>query len=124
MTSGESNPLVSPLSAYLALALVSEGAEREMKSQFNTVLGSDRLSIRIHQLTDSLTRVSGNTKLSVADSIWIDDQFEASASWLSRMVSLYGAEIFQSDLCTDAVRTGMNHWVSNKTKGLIPTLYL
>jgi len=123
VASGESNPLVSPLSAYLALALVSEGAEEETKSQFDTVLGSDRVSTRIHQLTDSLTRVSGNTKLSVADSIWIDDQFEASTAWLSRMVSLYRAEIFQSDLCTDAARTGMNHWVSNRTKGLIPTLF-
>ena len=121
--SGESNPLVSPLSAYLALALVGEGAEEETKSQFEALLGNDRVSTRIHQLTDSLTRVSGNTKLSVADSIWIDDQFEASTAWLSRMVSLYGAEIFQSDLCTDTARTGMNHWVSNRTKGLIPTLF-
>lgn len=123
VASGESNPLVSLLSVYLALALVSEGAEGETKSQFDTVLGSDMVSTRIHQLTDSLTRVSGSTKLSVADSIWIDDQFEASTSWLSRMVGLYGAEIFQSGLCTDVTRTGMNHWVSNKTKGLIPTLF-
>lgn len=78
----------------MALALVSEGAEAETKSQFGTVLGSDRVSIRIHQLTNFLTRVSGNTKLLTADSIWIDDQFEASASWFSRMLSLYGAEIF------------------------------
>lgn len=119
----EQNPLVSPLSVYLALALVSEGAEGETKQQFDTILGRDQVSTRIHQLTDSLAAVTGSTKLSIADSIWIDDQFEASTSWLSRMVSLYNAEIFQTDLCKDAARIGMNNWVSNKTRGLIPVLF-
>lgn len=119
----EENPVVSPLSAYLALALVAEGAEGETKAEFDALLGNDMLSTRIHQLTESLSKVSGNTKLSIADSVWLDDQFEADASWLSRMVSFYEAEIYESNLCTDAARQGMNHWVSNRTKGLIPSLF-
>lgn len=119
----EENPVVSPLSAYLALALAAEGAEGETKAEFDALLGNHMLSTRIHQLTESLSKMSGNTKLSIADSIWLDDQFAADASWLSRMVSFYQAEIYESNLCSDAARQGMNHWVSNRTKGLIPSLF-
>lgn len=118
----EENPVVSPLSAYLALVLAAEGAEGETKAEFDALLGNHMLSTRIHQLTESLSKMSGNTKLSIADSIWLDDQFAADASWLSRMVSFYQAEIYKSNLCSDAARQGMNHWVSNQTKGLIPSL--
>lgn len=119
----EKNPVVSPLSAYMALALAAEGAEGETKSQFDTLLGNNMIATRLHQLTESLSKVSGSTNLAIADSVWIDDQFEADISWLSNMVSFYNAEIYQSDLCTDMARIGMNHWVSNKTRGLIPTLF-
>ena len=76
---------------------MAEGAEGETKAEFDALLENDMLSTRIHQLTESLSKVSGNTKLSIADSVWLDDQFEADASWLSRMVSFYEAEIYESN---------------------------
>lgn len=117
------NPVLSPLSAYLALALVADGAKGSTKTQFHKLLGKHMLSTRIHQLTESLSKVSGNTKFSIADSIWIDDLFLPNDSWLSNMVSYYNAEIFQTDLSTDAARLGMNQWVSEKTKKLIPSIF-
>lgn len=104
--------------------LAAEGAQGNTKAQFDSLLGNDRISDRVHQLTESLSKVSnmGNTKLSIADSVWLDDNFAADASWLSRMVNFYRAEIYQTDLCTDAARLGINRWASNKTNGLIPTL--
>lgn len=117
------NPVVSPLSAYLALQLIAEGAENTTKEEFNALLGKDMISTRIFQLMQSFSSISGNTKLSIADSIWLDDNFEAKASWLSNMVSTYNAEIFQTKLSSDAARTGMNNWVSNKTRGFIPSIF-
>ncbi len=123
ISSKEENPVISPLSAYLALALVADGAKGNTKTQFDSVLGKNMLSTRIHQLTESFAKISGNTKLSIADSIWLDDLFTANDSWLSNMVNYYDAEIFQTDLSTDIARQKINQWVSKKTKKLIPSMF-
>lgn len=123
ISSKEENPVISPLSAYLALALVADGAKGNTKTQFDSVLGKNMLSTRIHQLTESFAKISGNTKLSIADSIWLDDLFTANDSWLSNMVNYYDAEIFQADLSTNTARQEINRWVSKKTKKLIPSMF-
>lgn len=119
----ESNPVVSPLSAYFALSLVAEGADGDTKTQFDALLGNSMRRTRIGQLMLSLQDVSGSTKLSIADSVWLDDDFEANASWLSKMVNSYQAEVYRAGLSTDAARVSMNNWISNRTNGMIPSLF-
>lgn len=114
----ENNPVLSPVSAYLALSMAGVGADGATKDEFYKVLGEDMMTLS-DDMMNVLPEDGELLKLSIANSAWIDDEFIADDEWVGTIKSLMDAEAFQADLSTEAAMNGMNDWINDKTNGMI-----
>lgn len=105
------NPVLSPVSAYLALSMAGAGASGATRDEFCDVLGADMVSLS-GQLMDDLP-------LSMANAAWIDERFLVTDEWIGTIRSEMGAEAFQARLSSKDAMESMDRWVSEKTNGLV-----
>jgi serine protease inhibitor len=121
---GDENPLISPASAYFALAMVANGASKNTKKAFEDVLGMsiDELNISCKKLLKNLQVTKGDTILNIADSIWAKKGFPIQTNFVEQLKSYYDAKIYLEDLTLEDTKNKINSWVANKTNQLIPIL--
>ncbi|MBF7095561.1 serpin family protein [Alkalibacter mobilis] len=120
----DKNTLLSPLSVMLALSMTANGAENNTLSQMEEVLGQD-LTIQVlneylHTYTNNLPS-KDKSKLSIANSIWFrddEDRLHVEDEFLQTNADYYGASAYKSAF-DEQTLTDINHWVKNKTDGLI-----
>ena len=118
----------SPLSAYLALAMVSGGARGSTLDSFGCLgIGSgeglksaDEVGADMRLLIDSLSKTEGSTKLSIANSVWVDKKFALRGEYSDFLTKYYAADSFSAEL-TESV-ADVNSWISEKTNGMIPKM--
>jgi serpin B len=132
------NPVYSPLSIYLALGMVSDGARGDTAQQFTQVLGADRDSVNRdaaavlkdyaqYQGPDGGERQAGGPDdgapvkpvLNVADAIWVDQGFPIEDSFRHDVAEFYQSDASELDLQLPASTVKINDWVSKNTNGLI-----
>ncbi len=114
----DQNPVLSPVSAYLALSIAGSGADSATREEFDSVLGAD-MAVYSGDMMNSLPRSGERLELSIANSVWIDDEFHVDDVWMGMVRSLMDAEAFQADLSTEAAADSMNRWIAAKTNGMI-----
>lgn len=114
----DKNPVLSPVSAYLALSMAGCGADGTTREEFYNVLGNDMMALS-DDMMNTLPANGDLLKLSIADSAWIDDEFVVDDTWIGTVKSLMDAEVFQTNLSTEATMNEINHWIDDKTNGLI-----
>ncbi len=116
------NPVISPLSAQLALSMVANGAKGETLSQFERLFGISlaEMNKAAAQGTAFLEKTGGSTKLSIANSVWIQNGFEVKPPFLQAAVDYYRAQIYRTDL--SKAKGDINRWVSQRTNDMIPSL--
>jgi serpin B len=116
--------VISPVSAYLALSLAAAGAGGETLDEFSKVLGVSAESLLSYcaGLSETLMQTKGSTKITIANSAWIDEGFSVDQEYLKRISSEMKAEAYVKDLDTESTREAINDWVNGKTNGLIPAL--
>ena len=114
------NIVISPLSAYYALAMVALGAGGRTLEEFAYVLGQEpsTLAPELAELATSLMDVSGSTLLTVAGSVWIRDDFTIHPEFDQMMVDYFGAPAFPRSFDQSTVDE-INSWISYQTNELI-----
>lgn len=118
----EKNPVMSPVSAYVTLSMVANGAKGTTKKEFDNVLGSNTLELS-ESLMDTLPQKNGGTQLTIANSAWMDKEFTVKKKWLDTAKKKLLSDVYQAEeLGTNAVKNKINKWVDNRTNGLIPKL--
>ncbi len=117
----EDNPVLSPVSAYLALGMAGTGAKGATLSEFQQVLGTD-LDCIPHSLMTTLPRDREGMKISLANSAWVDDDFEAEKDYLVEIDSFYLSDVYRANLSANQTMEDMNAWIDTNTNGLIPKL--
>lgn len=117
----DTNPILSPVSAYIALCMLGKGAAGETEEELRGVLGGDMMCIP-DDLMNTLPQNEKRAQLSIANSAWLDDMFAVEEQWLGTVKSLFDAEAYQADLGADAVMNDVNQWVSDNTNQMIPKL--
>ena len=122
---GEPNPVISPLSAYICLAMAMNGADGDTLAAFEQVMGADLYYTNLicSTLMSSLEKIGGGTELALACSAWCDDSAQINEDYLRAIVTHMDADVFMADLSSKADMQAINNWVKSKTKGLIPTLH-
>ncbi len=113
----EKNPVLSPVSAYLALSMAGCGADGATWDEFYTVLGD--MEVFSDDMMNNLPQSGDLLKLSIANSAWIDDEFIADDAWLGTVKSLMKADAFQVNLSTENAMNSMNSWIADQTNGMI-----
>ncbi len=116
-----SNPLVSPLSAYLALAMAGEGARGETRAEFEDVLGKN-MDITSATILAEWPVKEKEATLQIADSLWLRTGFEANREWTDRIEKEYQARVEGLELSSEDAKSRINQWVSENTEGLIPEM--
>lgn len=114
----DKNPVLSPVSAYLALSMAGCGADGTTREEFYSVLGNDMMALSDDMMNTFPTK-GDLLNLSIADSVWIDDAFIVDDAWLGTVRSLMDVEAFQADLSTEKTMHEINRWIEEQTNGLI-----
>ena len=115
---GFSNTLTSPLSAYISLSMVKEGASGDTLAQMSEVMG-DVSGEDMYAIISHLTSLE-NTTLNIADSVWIDDKFDPKQDFFDSLAARYLAEGFKTEL--KYAERNVNLWIEEHTGGLIKNM--
>jgi len=120
------NMMISPLSISIAMAMVTNGASDENLAEMKEVLGFNDMTMeavnkQFYELIQSLVEADKDLVLSIANSVWMDDQFEPGVKevFLDALLESYEAEPFTIDFQADGAKDTINSWVSENTNGKI-----
>ncbi len=121
---GRDNTVVSPLSIYIALLMLTEGAGGDTRAELLKALYLSPMSEARSWFKDVLNDmlgVSDPARSSVANSIWVQKRFPINKSYVRLLEEYYYAEAKYVDFLhnTSLAVKMINGWVSNKTCGLI-----
>jgi len=128
------NFIFSQTSISTALAMLYAGAATttaaEMADALHFGLPADRLHAGFNALDLALTTPPAGSsaaafRLSVANSLWVQDGFAVLPSYLDALAENYGAGLFVQDFAAapEPARAAVNGWVSDRTEGQIPELF-
>ena len=118
------NTLISPLSVLYALAMTANGADGQTLAQMEQVLGMDTAHWNSYMLAYmELLPEEESYKLSLANSIWFKDDpsFVVEQSFLQTNADYYGAGAYKAAF-DEGTRKDINHWVKERTDGMIPEI--
>ena len=123
--SNKDNIFISPISVYLALGMVSNGASGDTQKQLlnsmypNTTLS--KLNVVNKNLQNYVVNNRSNTLINIANSIWIRNTFYNSVSknFLDLNTTYYNSKINSLNFVSKSAPDTINTWVSENTKGLI-----
>jgi hypothetical protein len=120
----DENMVISPLSAYYALAMVALGAGGETYDEFSRLLNGEPkiLARELAQYAESLMDTRGSTNLTVAGSVWLRDTFTVHPEFNRKMTDYFDAPAFPRNFNASETVVEINEWVSEKTNGLIPEI--
>ncbi|MCR5781649.1 MAG: hypothetical protein K6G90_02815 [Clostridia bacterium] len=115
------NTLVSPLSVYAALGMLTAGADGNTLSQLESALGKKYGDLKVY-MRDYFKSLEGIDALKAADSIWLRNTgVRIEPDFIAE-----NREYFFSDVRTEPFDNGtvgdINGWVKEKTDGMIPSI--
>lgn len=118
------NTLMSPLSVTLALGMTSAGAAGDTAEQFAALFGADRdaVSAYCRALMEEYSNLGGSTEANLVNSLWCDPELELKDSFIHTCQDYFDAQLFHADLQSAETVKAVNDWVSEATKGLIPSV--
>ena len=120
----DTNPVLSPMSAYLALGMVGLGAKEDTLAEFELAMGPHfkTTAAELMQSIPSWMTAKEDAEvlpLNVANSVWVDDTMNPEEAWLQEVNDLFAAEVYQGVLSSEAIKRDINEWVEKKTNSLI-----
>ena len=120
--------VVSPLSASLALSMAMNGADGDTYNQIADAMSLgdyslDEINSYNKKLIDGLGKLDKQAKLTVANSVWLNEGFYPLETFNQQMIKYYAATSEVLDFSSASAVNTINNWVSNETNGLIPQLY-
>ncbi len=122
---GSENSNLSPISVYLALAMVTEGAKGETQTAMLSLLGCTTLEELRSVCGEMLEQLSVDTEdstLAIADSIWMADRngtLKFSDDYLKVLGETYRSEANAVDFGKEATSKQIADWITEHTHGKI-----
>ena len=128
LSESDESHFLSPLSATMALGLALNGAAGQTFDSMRAALGFGSTPIAdinagYKGLLGLLRDLDPDTRLDVANAIWLDDGAGFHQTYLNTARDWFDAEARVLDFAAQAeALAAINGWVSDKTQGKIPTL--
>lgn len=117
----QENPILSPVSAYLALGMVGMGARGETEEEFRALLGSNMPGVS-QRLMEHYPREQEGMTLTIANSVWVDERLALREQWIGDMEEIFCGEGRRGVLSSEEIMEQINGWCSDNTRGLVPTM--
>lgn len=123
---GEKNMMVSPLSLAQALSMLANGADGNTKTELMNVLGFGAYSVEemnayYMNLNKGLLSADKTSKIALANSFWINNQYTAIDSYKKTLQNSYDAEV-QELAFDNTIYAIINRWVEENTYGCIKNM--
>ena len=127
IAAGESegkNIMISPLSISYALSMTVNGATGETRDAMLEALrlqgiNADALNKAYKDLTAALLSVDKRVIMSIANSVWTEDDFDVKKAFIDVLTQYYNAQSESFDINDPNAPAKMNAWIEDKTNGLI-----
>ncbi len=121
------NTFLSPFSASMALGMAMNGATGATLDEMRATLGFGSapvagINAAYRGLYDLLPALDRATELRIANSIWSDRTFPFHASFLDAGRTHFDARVEALDFRSPQAVPTINRWVSESTRGRIPTI--
>jgi len=121
------NVIISPLSISTALSMTLNGSNGATRDAMLTALRMKGLTPDIinnsyKNLTSALLNVDSRVLISIANSIWTNNNFVVKKPFVDILSQYYTAESKSFDITDPQVPAQINGWISNKTNGLIKNM--
>ncbi len=121
---GGGNTLISPVSLFMALSMVYNGADGETKEEIGKVLQSagmdpNEMSKANASLMSLLQRNSKQIHIDIANSIWINKQNHFQTDFANSSKDYYHAKIEEISMLDSQSPKRINDWVNKSTNGKI-----
>jgi serpin B len=118
------NIIISPLSISYALSMTingADGATRDAMLEALRVSGItiDEINNSYKDLTEALMNVDKRVIMSIANSVWTEDDFTVKQAFIDALTDYYDAESQEFDINDNTVPEKVNTWIEDKTNGLI-----
>jgi serpin B len=122
------NKLISPLSIYLALSMVYNGAGNATKDSIAKTLQLSGIDINslnsvCKELISQLPKEDNKVQLDIANSIWYrQNSFQPLPSFLNTIQNSYSTSIKGLNFDNPSSVNTINNWVAQKTNNKIPMI--
>lgn len=118
------NIIISPLSISFALSMTLNGANGATRDSMLKALRAEGISPEqinssLSDLTDAMLSVDKRVLISIANSVWTENDFEVKKSFIDILTEFYDAESKDFDINDPNAPDIINEWIENNTKGLI-----
>lgn len=118
--------LVSPLSVFLTLSLIANGADGNTQTQFLDVLTGgasiDDLNVNCSNFMSEYQGLRGSSQCRLANSLWFDSSAQLRDRFISQCRGVYGAPAYSAELSEPRTVDDINGWVSEHTNKMIPEI--
>lgn len=122
INTGVGNTCVSPASLYYALSMVASGVQGDAQTQLLQALGAEKTS-NLEEMCklglEDLNIDIDQCNIALADSIWVNSDFQFTDQYKKIITSDYNAEAFSVEFGIKQTDNDMSKWVNDKTKGLL-----
>ncbi len=120
----DSNVMISPISAALALAMTYNGADNDTKTAMELSLRkegftTEEINKMYKDLIAALVSVDPDVTLNIANSIWYRNTFAVEQDFINTNQEFYDAEVQDLDFGDPSARDIINEWVEEKTNDKI-----
>ena len=118
------NIFISPTSLSMALSLAYNGAEGATKEEISNVLQAENFDIETWNeenaaLFSALHREEEKTKLHIANSIWLQDQYHFQQEFAQSTSDYYAAQQEEINFHSADAAERINNWVASATNDKI-----
>lgn len=120
------NTLLSPVSLSLDLGMLANGAGGRTFADLASITGLAEgqtpadLNLLNRKLIEGLVSADKTSRISLANSIWVQNGIEIASDFVEKNRSDYYASIYRRDLSTLSAMDEINSWVADNTNGMIP----
>lgn len=122
---GESeNVMISPMSISYALSMTLNGANGETRTAMLEALRLNGITVdainnSYKNLTEALLSIDKRVLISIANSVWTENDFAVKQAFIDILTNYYDAESKSFDINDSSAPDKINAWIEDKTNGLI-----
>jgi len=118
------NTFISPMSLFMALSMVYNGADGVTKTEIAKVLKAEGIDVdEMNQANASLMSIlhsdSEEIQLTIGNSIWLNENYQFQDQFAQDNQDYFNAEIQEIDILDPTSADTINDWVSNSTNNKI-----
>lgn len=118
------NIVISPLSISVALSMTLNGANGATRDSMLKTLrlegvSPESINSTYRELTKALLSVDKRILISIANSVWTEDDFVVKQAFKDILTNYYDAESGSFDINNPSAPDEINSWIEEKTNGLI-----